>query len=232
MHPVDRRARGGFMESNSAWKSVYRVHLMLLERFLLQKKSSLESEHTVYLSGMLARHLDREYQQQIEDLLFEDVDELDSTIRKHDPYLGQNAPIVTLSRINGEHLTVAIAFERLKGHSETLNLQSAIPSRCFGVAAFYSREAGNRQLSRIFGYFHHHHKLILDLLTDYLSFLDRDADLLPDNIPEELWQKFGREKNLRNEKKEWWEARGIDLKSKEGISKEEVMRILDLGGMN
>ena len=220
------------MQSNSAWKSVYRIHLMMLERFLLQRKASMESEHTVYLSGMLARHMDMEYQQQIESLLFDDVEELDSTIRQHDPYIGQNAPIVTVSRINGEHLTVAIAFERLKGESESLKWQSLVPSRCFGVAAFYSREAGNRQLSRIFGYFHHHHKLILDLLTEYLAFLDRDADILPENLPTELWKKFGSERNLRNEKKEWWESRGIDLKGKEGISKEEVMRILNMGGWN
>ena len=60
------------MESNSAWKSVYRAHLMLLERFLLGRKSTLESQYTVYLSGMLARHMDLQYQQQIEALLFED----------------------------------------------------------------------------------------------------------------------------------------------------------------
>lgn len=205
---------------------------MLLERFLQQRKASLESEHTVYLSGMLARHLDREYQQQIEDLLFDDVEELDSTIRRHDPYIGQNAPIVTVSRINGEHFTMALALDRINGESETLAWKSRVPSRCFAVAAFYSREAGNRQLSEIFRFFHHHHRLVLDLLTDYLIFLERDADLLSAKIPSELWKRFGKERNSRNERKEWWESRGIDLKGKEVISREEVMRILDLGGMN
>ncbi|MBU45692.1 MAG: hypothetical protein CMN76_20960 [Spirochaetaceae bacterium] len=219
------------MESNSAWKSVYRAHLMLLERFLLGRKSTLESQYTVYLSGMLARHMDLQYQQQIEALLFEDLDELDSTIRKHDPYLGQNAPIVTVSRINGEHLTVGIAFERARGGGG-LEWKSHVPSRCFGVAAFYSREAGNRHLSEIFAFFHHHHTLVLEILGDYLEFLERDADLISDKLPPELWSRFGKERNARNEKKEWWESRGINLKGKEGISKEEVRKILDLGGLN
>ena len=220
------------METYPVWKSVYRTHLLFFERFLLGRKIQLTSEHSVYLCGMLARHTDRDYQAQIQGMLFEDAEELDETIRRHDPYLGQNAPIVTVSRINGEHHTVALAFETLKGESASSNLKLSVPSRCFGVAAFYSREAGQRQLSEIFRFFHHHHKLVLDLLSEYLDFLEKDVALLPDKIPAELWARFGQEKNLRNEKKEWWEARGIDLKGKETISKEEVMRILDLGGMN
>ena len=135
------------------------------------------------------------------------------------------------SRINGEHLTVGIAFERARGGGG-LEWKSHVPSRCFGVAAFYSREAGNRHLSEIFAFFHHHHTLVLEILGDYLEFLERDADLISDKLPPELWSRFGKERNARNEKKEWWESRGINLKGKEGISKEEVRKILDLGGLN
>lgn len=214
------------------WKYVYKAHLLLFERFLLTRKAQITSDHTVYLSGMLARHTDRDYQSQIQGLLFEDAEELDQTIRRHDPYLGQNAPIVTLSRINGEHLTVGIAFERLKGTTASQEFKALVPSRCFGVAAFYSRESGNRHLSEILGFFHHHHKLVLDLLTDYLSFLERDAVLMSESLPSELWRRFGAEKNERNEKKEWWEARGIDLKGKETLSRDELRKMLDFGGWN
>lgn len=221
------------MESKQNWKSIYRAHLIVLERFLARKPANwINSEKTVYLCGMLARHTDLEYQKQIESFLLEDPEQLEAAIRRHDPYLGQNAPLVTLSRINGEHLTIALAFELADGQQPSAGLRASVSSRYFGVAAFYSREAGNRQLSQIFAFFQHHQKVVLDLLSEYLGYIARPDFQMSERIPAELWEKFKLEKNERNQKKDWWERRGITLGKKESISSAELRQMLNHGTLN
>ena len=103
------------------WENMYRLHLLGLEKFLLNRKPSpLSGEQTVYLAGMIARELDLEYKRQAEKFLVQDPEEIDRAVCLHEPYIGQNAPIVTLCKINAERQTIEIACRR---HSYALHLE-------------------------------------------------------------------------------------------------------------
>lgn len=213
---------------SSAWRDTFRSHILLLEKFLLVRGTPLSGQNTVYLAGMVARELDTHYQSQIQDFLLEHPHEVDEVIRQHEPYIGQNAPIVTLTRINAEHLTFEIA---IGSEDFSRYFQMMIPAKYFGIASFYSHQAGNRVLGEIFGFIRNHYRLVMDLLSGYLKYI-KDADELELKISDEVWEKFSQERNERNEKKEWWGRRGIDLSKKNGISMQEVNAMIDFTSAN
>lgn len=158
-------ARGGKMALDlpyGKWSETYSVHLYRLEQCQYARRQSLLSgELTVYLAGMIARQLDPEYRKQLSSYLFEDPGDLGRKIRRHDPYIGQNAPIVFVSRINAEHRTFSIALNA--DHSSTM-----VPSNLFAIASHYSYKSGNIQLASIFNEFRFQIRNVIYLLAAYL----------------------------------------------------------------
>ncbi len=212
------------------WKETYRIHILNLERFLCSGKGSpLSGEQAVYLAGMIARRLDQVYQTMIQDLLWEDPTAADQLIRKHAPFIGQNAPLVTSSRINAEFLTLEIA---LGGEHARGSLEISVPARYFGIAAFYAREAGNQTLAELFRFLGNHLPLVLNILEGYLEFLSETGDGSQSELPMAVWERLARETNERNAKKEWWEARGLSPGRKTHIARSEFNRMIDFTGMN
>ena len=216
---------------NRAWRQSFRVHVLVLERFLLEtRRAKFEGEHIVYLAGIIARRLDAAYQEQIRNLLLESPEELETIIRSHAPYIGQNAPIVTISRINAEYLTVELAFA---GPSAGASFLMRLPARYFDVAAFYSREAGNRSLADLFSFMRKHQQMVLELLTDYWKFLEQETSIMSEEgLPGALWDRFAAQVNDRDAKKERWERMGVDPKHKQHIHREEFNKMLDFTSPN
>lgn len=213
------------------WKETYRIHVLNLERFLLSSGDvSISGEQAVYLAGMIARKMDLAYQRQVRELLWEDhPGAADQLIRKHDPYIGQNAPIVTLSRINAEYLTLAIAH---KGDASLRKLTMPIPARYFRIAGHYAGQAGNRTLAELFRFLGNHLPLVLDVLEGYFNFVEAFGDQAEIRLSPAIWERFGAEINERNAKKEGWERRGIDSARKTHISRAEFNRMIDFSGWN
>ncbi|MCR9144477.1 MAG: hypothetical protein NXI24_19725 [bacterium] len=160
------------------WSRTFRNHVLGLEQFLAEHmqprwRDRLPGEQTVYLAGMIARELDRGYRAQIQDYLVEDPEKIDRIVRRHAQCLGQNAPVVTLSRINAEHATLQIAIDAsgdLPGASRLFLL--TLPARYFGIASFYASQAGNQNLARIFDFFRNHLSVVVDILAGYLESLE------------------------------------------------------------
>ena len=154
--------------SNASWERNYRRHLIGLERFLLANpEQEIPTEPTIYLAGMIARELDPTYGENIEPYLLADEDEIDATIRRHDPYLGQNAPIVFIARINAEHLTVSRAREK-KSVESVSRFELMGPSRLFSIACHYSLQSGNVRMARLYDFYRAHILLIVRLMVAYL----------------------------------------------------------------
>jgi len=202
----------------------FRFHLLALEHYISEERLlRLPGDKSVYLAGMIARQADPGYTEQTEDFLLESPEQIDLFVRSHDPYIGQNAPIVTVSRINAERITLDLAKKRREAYSYELRFAA----RLFGIASQYSYLAGNRTLGEIFYFLRNHFPAVLRLLQGYLTFLEGRADR-PQQIErasETMWERLGRQRNERNEKKEAWEKMGINLKKKAMISPAE------LGGM-
>ena len=212
------------------WKETYRVHVLNLERFLSSGgRPSLSGEQSVYLAGMIARRLDRNYQAMIQELLWEEPEAVDQLIRRHEPYIGQNAPIATLSRINAEFFTLEIA---LQGDASLRSLTMALPARYFAVASHFTHQSGNKTLADLFRFLGNHLSLVLDILEGYLDFIEAFGDHPDRPLSPEAWERFGSEANERNAKKEWWEARGLSPGKKTHISRAEFNRMIDFTGWN
>lgn len=216
---------------NRAWRQSFRLHVLVLERFLAERsRERLTGEQIVYLAGVIARRLDAAYQEQIRELLLESPQQLDDLIRGHAPYIGQNAPIVTISRINAEFLTVELAF---LGPSSATAFLMHVPVRYFDVAAFYSREAGNRSLADLFSFMRRRHDEVVELISGYRIYLEEGLAHDPGRgLPETLWERFGTERNERNNRKERWERMGVDPKRKQHIHREEFHKMLDFTSPN
>jgi len=212
------------------WKETFRIHVLNLERFLFSRGTpAISGEQSVYLAGMIARKLDRAYQSMIRDMLWEDPQAADYLIRKHDAYIGQNAPIVTLSRINAEYLTLQIA---RKGDPSLRELTMSLPARYYGIASYYSNQAGNRTLAEIFRFLGNHLPLVLDILEGYFNYVEAFGDRSETHLASEFWERFGNQINERNAKKEGWEKRGIDPSRKTHISRAEFNRMIDFTSKN
>lgn len=203
----------------------FRFHLMAMERYVSEERLfRLPGDKSVYLAGMIARQTDPSSKAQTEDFLIEGPEQLDIFVRMHDPYIGQNAPIVTVSRINAERITLDLAHKRRSAYSFELRFAA----RLFGLASHYSYLAGNRTLGDIFYFLRNHFPSVLRLLQGYLAFLAQHPERLQDSLEiasKAMWERLGRERNERNQKKESWEKMGINLKKKAMISPAE------LGGM-
>jgi hypothetical protein len=221
------------------WTHTFRLHVLGLEQYLVRQmdprsRVRLPGAETVYLAGMIARELDRDYLAQIQDYLVEDPGELDRTARQHAPYLGQNAPLVTISRINAEHLTLQIAGSADASGGTVLHLM--IPARYFGIAAFYSLQSGNQTLARIFDFFRNHLALVVEIVAGYIEYLeahDGELEIDPEDIVQSpTWQKFAGERNDSNRRKEFWEAARLNPRRKNRISGFEFRRMIDYTSPN
>ncbi|GBF50320.1 hypothetical protein LPTSP4_18450 [Leptospira ryugenii] len=171
------------------WSSTYPKHLLAMETLFQQRRQSLHPEVSVYLAGLVARRLDSEYWTQVEQtFLVESPEEIYDLIRKHSLYIGQNAPIVTTSRYNAEHLMINIALDQ-----QSYQFLLKIPSKYYGIASTYSYYAGNETLGRILQFLSRHTQQIIDQLRAYMhSIQDRDEIPEPSPILKELWDKFSK----------------------------------------
>lgn len=215
---------------NRSWKQTFRVHVLILERFLLQSRLlRVNAEQLVFVAGMVARRLDAAYQLQIQDFLLEEPDQLDGLIRRHAPYIGQNAPILTISRINGEFLIVDVAFKDRPGVTA---FDLSVAARYCDVAAFFARQAGNRSLADLFAFLRKNCEEVVRALAAYQTFLANGGPSETAKLPAGLWERFATERNDRNDKKERWERMGLDAKHKQHIDREEFNRMLDFSSPN
>ncbi len=246
------------------WSLTFRSHVLGLEEFLAANlkprwRDRIPGEQTVYLAGMIARELDRGYRAQIQEYLVEDPEEIDRVVRRHALCLGQNAPVVTLSRINAEHSTLQIAIENAGQASRVFLLR--LPARYFGIASAYSLQAGKPDLARTFDFFRNHLAVIVDVLAGYLDSLEwietsdtvdatqnaadfgapgdsrRRACVPPRVAPEELeksaaWRRFGSDTNDTNRRKDFWEAARLNPNRKNRLSGMEFRAMLDYTNPN
>lgn len=210
----------------------FQFHLFALEQYVARERLlRLPGDKSVYLAGMIARHADREYKEQTQDFLVESPEQIDLFVRMHDPYIGQNAPIVTVARINAERMTYDLAQARRSAYS--FELRFAV--RLFGLASHYSYQAGNRTMGEIYYFLRNHFPVVLQLLQGYLEALENNPDSFQEAMETAsrvLWERFGREKNDRNAKKEAWEKMGINLKKKPVISPAELGGMINFSSAN
>lgn len=204
------------------WKETYRRHLLGLGRFLEKRSQSIQGENFVYLAGMIARWLDKDYKDDSESFLVENPEEIDRVIRRHSPYIGQNAPVVTISKLNAEFFTITIA---KKEKSIFRQIELRTPGRFFKIASTYSYYAGNRTHAEIFAFFAQKIDGIAEVLGDYLDSLEGE---LPSEEPisEGLWTEFGKFQNSRNKKKEWNDKMHINEKQIPHEAEVEITKIV------
>jgi len=176
------------------WADTFSKHLLAMESSFNQGKNQLHPDCSVYLAGVVARKLDPNYWKTVEThFLVENPEEILSLIRRHYLFIGQNAPIVTVSRYNAEHLLFEIAMEGISSDTLSKKIRLRIPARYFGIASTYSRYAGNQILSEILEFFSRNLEQILPDLTSYLWNLKgrkEVPELSP--IPTELWERFSK----------------------------------------
>ncbi|MEQ9365109.1 MAG: hypothetical protein RIF32_12735 [Leptospirales bacterium] len=234
------------------WSRTFRKHVLGLEQFLAAHfkarwRDRIPGEQTVYLAGMIAREMDRGYLAQIEEYLVEDPERIDLLVRRHSQCLGQNAPVVTLSRINAEHATLQVAIDTLgdDGGANRLFMLN-LPARYFGIASFYSSQAGNQALARIFDFFRNHLVVVVEILAGYLESLEKSVDegdqarsagrseffQAPGVAPEDLagsaaWRRFGDDTNERNIRKDFWDAARLNPARKNRITGLEFRSMID-----
>jgi hypothetical protein len=206
---------------NGYWKETYSRHLLGLGRFLEKKRQILRGENFVYLAGMVARWLDKDYKEDTEGFLVENPSEIDLVVRRHAPYIGQNAPVVTVSKLNAEFCTITIA-QKEKSIFRQFELKT--PGKFFSIASTYSFYSGNRTHGEIFGFFAQQIHKIAEILGDYLDSLEGE---LPSESPitDGLWNEFGKFQNPRNTKKEQNEKRNITEKE---IEKDAIVHIREI----
>ncbi len=207
---------------NGYWKDTYSRHLLGLGRFLEKKRQVLRGENFVYLAGMIARWLDKDYKEDTEGYLVENPAEIDQVVRRHAPYIGQNAPVVTVSKLNAEFFTITIA---QKENSVFKQFELKTPKKFFSIASTYSFYSGNRTQGEIFGFYAEQIHNIAEILGDYLESLEGE---LPSESPITvgLWDEFGKFQNTRNTKKEQNEKRKITEKKMEKDSEVQMTKIV------
>lgn len=164
------------------WNESFQTHILIFQNFLTEKEQSfIRAEIAVYLAGMIARQLDDQYVLSAEKFLIEDLSALKSLIRKHDLFLGQNAPIAISSKITAEFLTLRLALEQ----SETLQrYQLLSPATFFKIASNYYRKSGKMNLSHIHAFLSQQLVRIIDLLSRYLEELPPELPTEVRSIPE------------------------------------------------
>ncbi len=215
---------------SSEWKKSFQNHILVFEKFLLDTKSELPGEQTVYLAGMLTRQSNSSYLRQIRRFLLRSPEELDTLTRKHYLCIGQNAPVYFISRINAEYITVKLVSKKAKqGYT---NWEKLIPIRYFEVASIYAYQAGNRTLGSIMSYIYKNYHSILSLLSVYMEFLKENQPSPNDPIQKPLWQRFAQVHNERNNKKEYWEAHGLSEKHKTHIHRHEFNQMINFSSKN
>lgn len=205
------------------WEETFRIHLVALENFQRGRKP-LSGENTVYLAGMIARELDDHYRENTRAFLVRTPDEIDRAVRSHDPYIGQNAPIVTLSRINAEHLTFEIAVSRV--HRAHLR----IPARYFAIAAYYSYQAGKPSLAKIYSSFRSNLGDIASLVSDYFRYMLQNKP--EEKISKEIMKRFASVTNERNAVKDWRESLRFKSSKKTSVSMHELSEMMNFGRGN
>jgi len=215
---------------NSLWKQTYRLHVLGLETFQSRlARPVFNGEQTVYLAGMIARELDGEYRRQCEAFYLDDATELESAIRRHGAYIGQNAPVALLARINAERWTAELA--AASADSDGI-IQFLMPARFFGVAAYFSHLSGKNLHAAIFDDLRNRYTRLVELLRGYLQFLTEEG-VDPAAPPcRELLQRFGGERNERNRRKETLEAMGLHTNHRNRLAPFEFRRMLDYGQPN
>ncbi len=133
------------LHQDGPWRETFPDHLYWLEDYQWTHEGPVFSgDLTVYLAGMVARQLDLDYIEDSREFLLDDPAEIRSEIRKHGPFIGQNAPIAFISRVNAEHMTFGLA----SGSEQIISL--TLPASLFGIAAQYFTQAGNTHLGQIF----------------------------------------------------------------------------------
>jgi hypothetical protein len=193
-----------FPKGNSL--NTFRSHVLALENFLMNEKiHDLKGEPLVYLAGMIARKFDRDYSEDIKPFLFSDPSEMDLLIRKHELYIGQNAPVAFAARINAEYLTISIATQEKSIFSR---FQLAIPARFFRISSNYFYYSGNKTLGAVLDYFGKELSTIIKIIHEYLT---KYSENFPENnkLENQTWTKFGTELNDRNSVKEYLEKKNI-----------------------
>ncbi|PJZ69281.1 hypothetical protein CH373_14345 [Leptospira perolatii] len=181
------------------WRGTYSSHILLLENFLRPISGKPGGEACVYLAGLIARRLDDSYSEAALTYLLEDPSEIDGIVRTHIPYIGQNAPIVTISKINAEFLSFSLA---MRENGSFHRLEILAPKKLFSLASTFSYRSGNQVLGGIFGYFSSELDRILELLSDYLCFLGEEPSPFPPSSSISWSDRFESEKNERNVFKE------------------------------
>ncbi|MCX7999266.1 MAG: hypothetical protein N3A69_10015, partial [Leptospiraceae bacterium] len=130
------------------WRDTFQHHIIGIERELERtSRYRFSGELVVYLAGMIARELDKNYKEESKIFLLEAPEQMDEIVKQHILFLGQNAIVVTYSKINAEHLTCSLALSSSKFFT-TLELKKA--TKLFSIASTFSHYSGNHFLGKIF----------------------------------------------------------------------------------
>lgn len=210
-------------QSAPDWRRAFVLHLQSLELFLIERRlSGLSGENAVYLAGMIARELDPEYRALADAYVLRNPDELDAVVRRHRPCLGQNAPVLMVSRATGERQAMELALQRVRLSSAT-----AQTIRCFFVAAEFSHHAGKNQLARIFEFFGYRLPFVLDVVNAYIHELERGGWRRFDKPDAALLKRLAASRNESNRRKDFWEAARISHRRRNRIALYEFRRMVD-----
>lgn len=208
------------------WRETFRSQIVDLERFLLRRRLHFSADQAVYLAGMLSRLQDRSWMQEIQPYLLESPQAMAEKIRVHEPYIGQNAPVFFVARINGEYLTLRI----ITGQALAVDLEKNVPQRYFLIAARYADRAGQNQMAGIYRFVGYHYDEIIYSLMHYMEYLASEGHRI--EIPPELWQRFGKADNERNNRKEGWERMRVEPSRRTHISRAEFNDMINFGRPN
>lgn len=223
MHSYSKR-------QNTFWRNQLVDHVIFMEHFLDKDASmNMEAEQLVFVAGLLARQLDKSYRRQIRPYLKNEPEEIFQTVRRHDPYFGQNAPVVFLSRANAEYLLVQGASALRRGNAHWYS--HVLPGQFFGIASQYSYKAGNFMMGDICAFMQKYLPGLVEWLGGYLEFRRNIIEKEPHFSPA-MWNRFGLEKNARNEFKERWAARGIDSRRLKRIPHSEFQKMIQFESKN
>ena len=228
------------------WRRIFQKHILTLEKFLSEQHVSLQlpDEQSVYLAGMLARQYDSNYRRQIRRYLFSQPEDLELLIRRHYAYMGQNAPVCFMARINAEYLTVRLLSyyrkkvkESLQTTPSTMNTDQLLPAHYFEVAARYAYQASKSTWSSIFSYIYINYAQVVSLLSAYMNFINKlqsTGTWEPTNgaLGQKLWERFSHASNERNNQKELWERNRISPKEKTHIPRREFNQIMNFHSIN
>lgn len=215
---------------NTRWRDGLAEHIVCMEHFLERVPCHrLEAEPLVFLAGMLARQLDKSYRRQIRPFIKSNPEDVFCSVRQHDPYLGQNAPVVFLSRANAEFLLVQGASARRRGYN--MEIPAQLSESFFGIASKYSYKSGNFVLGDICAFMQNRLAGVQDWLGAYLEHR-RKHTRIPPRTSAGVWQRFGMDRNQRNDFKERWEARGIDPVRLNRIARAEFQKMINFESRN